>query len=81
MASYILRGSKQRGKKVGRVNVDADRLLVLNGAPVELSDEEYEQFQQSYVLEAADDGQPDELDDKPDDESEESSPETTTSHT
>lgn len=81
MASYILRGSKQRGRKPGRVTVDADRSLVLNGAPVELSDEEYESFQQSYVLEAVDGGVPEESDDNPDEESEESSPDTTTSHT
>jgi hypothetical protein len=80
MASYILRGTKQRGGKIGRVNVDADRSLVLNGEPVELSDEEYEQFQHRYVLEAADAEVVDELDDNSDD-TEEPSSDTTTSHT
>lgn len=73
MASYILRGSKQRGQKVGRVNLNDERILVLNGEPVELSDEEHEVLQLSYVLEAVDGGQPVQADD-------ESSEETTTSH-
>jgi hypothetical protein len=81
MASYILRGCKQRGARVGRVNVDGDRSLVLNGAPVELSDEEYEGFQQRYVLEAADAEVLAEPDDNKGDEPEESSSDTTTSHT
>jgi hypothetical protein len=81
MASYILRGCKQRGARIGRVNVDDDRSLVLNGAPVELSDEEYEAFQHRYVLEAVDGEVLAEPDDNSDDESEESSSDTTTSHT
>ncbi len=58
MASYILRGSKQRGKKVGRVHVADDRVLVLDGPAVVLTDDEFSNLDVYFRLEESADFQP-----------------------
>lgn len=56
MAKYVLKGTKQQGGVVNSVQVDDDRVLVLDGEPVELSEEEHKTLSQSYNLrKAADD--------------------------
>lgn len=50
MAQYVLKGAKRQGERVGKIEVDADRTLVLDGDPVELSEDEHKALSQSYKL-------------------------------
>jgi hypothetical protein len=47
---YVLVGNVQQGMRSGKVVIDNDRTAVLNGAPVALSDEEYERLSKRYVF-------------------------------
>ena len=76
MPKVTLRGSKT-GHRVSRLILEGSssnpiRQLVLNGEPLEVTDEEFAKWDRSYVLElAASDGKPDDTEQPPPPEADE----------
>ena len=63
MPTVILRGCKEQGRTVSRLVVEGSstnmiRGGILDGAPFEVTDEEFAKYDQRYVLETVD-GKPD----------------------
>ena len=82
MSKYVLKGSIRRGSRVSAVGFGDGRKIMLDGDPVELTQDEYDQLSARYVLqEITDIGEQnegpqdeDEQDDNPADEPENTDP-------
>lgn len=49
-SKYKLRGSRTPGEKTDQITLSGDRVLVLNGDSIELSDAEHDRLSKDYVL-------------------------------
>ena len=51
MSRYVLKGTKNKGERVGKIKLDDERILVLDGQAVEMTDEEHDNLvSQGYTL-------------------------------